>query len=40
MSDDIARVTKVHPAGERVLRVRFASDRRGCKLDMATDDLD
>jgi Protein of unknown function (DUF2442) len=34
MSDDIARVTKVRPAGGRVLRVHFAGDRRDYKLDL------
>ena len=34
MSDRIARVTKVRPAGESILRVRFAGDRRDCELDM------
>ena len=34
MSDEVARVTKVHPADGRVLRVRFAGDRRDYKLDM------
>jgi hypothetical protein len=34
MGDDIARVTKVRPAGGRALRVRFAGDRRDYKIDM------
>src|SRR5437016_4482912 len=34
MSDDIARVTKVRAAGDRILRVRFAGDRRDCDVDM------
>jgi len=34
MSDDLTRVTKARPAGERVLTVRFAGDRRDHKLDM------
>src|SRR5437870_3850362 len=34
MSDDLTRVTKVRPVGERVLSVRFAGDRRDHKLDM------
>jgi len=34
MSDDVTRVTKVRPAGVRVLSVRFAGDRRDYKLDM------
>jgi len=34
MSDDLTRVIKVRPAGERVLTVRFAGDRRDHKLDM------
>jgi len=34
MSDDIAKVTKVRPAGGRVLRVRFAGDRRARELDL------
>jgi DNA-binding XRE family transcriptional regulator len=34
MSDDIARVTKVRPAGERILHIRFAGDRREHKLDL------
>jgi hypothetical protein len=34
MSDEVARVTKVRLAGGRVLRVRFAGDRRDYKLDM------
>jgi hypothetical protein len=34
MNDDIARVTKVRPADGRVLRVRFAGDRRDYKLDV------
>jgi hypothetical protein len=34
MGDDVTRVTKVRPAGGRVLRVRFAGDRRDRALDM------
>src|SRR6266852_8548571 len=34
MPDDIARVTRVRPGGERVLRVRFAGDRREHELDL------
>jgi hypothetical protein len=34
MSDDVTRVTKVRPAGDRVLSVRFVGDRRDHKLDM------
>ena len=34
MSDDIARVTKVRASGDRLLRVRFAGDRRDRELDM------
>ena len=34
MSDEIARVTKVRAAGDRVLRVRFAGERRDRELDM------
>lgn len=34
MSDDMARVTMVRPAGERILRVRFAGDRRERELDL------
>ena len=34
MSDSVTRVTKVRPAAERVLHVRFAGDRRHHKLDM------
>jgi hypothetical protein len=34
MVDEVTRVTKVRPAGERVLRVRFAGDRRDHQLDM------
>src|ERR1700730_17226842 len=34
MGDDIARVTKVRPTGDRVLRIRFAGDRRDRELDM------
>src|SRR6266567_542742 len=34
MSNDIARVTKVRAAGDRVLRVRFAGERRDRELDM------
>jgi predicted DNA-binding transcriptional regulator AlpA len=34
MIDEIPRVTKVHPAGGRTLRVRFAGDRRDYFLDL------
>jgi hypothetical protein len=34
MHDDVTRLTKVRPAGDRILLVRFAGDRRDCKLDM------
>jgi hypothetical protein len=34
MSDDIARVTKVRATGDRILRVRFAGERRDRELDM------
>jgi len=34
MSDDVARVTKVRAASDRVLRVRFAGDRCDRELDM------
>ncbi|HXP29833.1 MAG TPA: helix-turn-helix domain-containing protein [Stellaceae bacterium] len=34
VSDKVTRLTKVHPAGGRVLRVRFAGDRRHYELDM------
>ena len=34
MSDDIARVTMVRAASGRLLRVRFAGDRRDRELDM------
>ncbi len=34
MSDDVTRVTKVRAASGRVLRVRFAGDRRDHKLDL------
>src|SRR5689334_19161098 len=34
MRDDMARVTKVRPAGARTLRVRFAGERRGRELDL------
>jgi hypothetical protein len=34
MSDEMARVTKVRPAGARALRVRFAGDRRERELDL------
>jgi hypothetical protein len=34
MSDDVARLTKLRPAEGRVLRVRFAGDRRDQKLDL------
>ena len=34
MSDDIARVTKVRAAGDRVLHVRFAGERRARELDL------
>jgi hypothetical protein len=32
--DEIAKLTKVRPAGGRVLRVRFAGDRRERELDL------
>jgi hypothetical protein len=34
MSEDLTRVTKARPAGGRVLRVRFAGDRRDYELDL------
>jgi hypothetical protein len=34
MSEDMTRVTKVRPAGGRVLRDRFAGDRRDHSLDL------
>jgi len=34
VSDEIEKVTKVRPAGGRVLRVRFAGDRREHELDL------
>jgi hypothetical protein len=34
MSDDIAGVTRVRAAGDRILRVRFAGDRRDRELDL------
>jgi hypothetical protein len=34
MSDETTRVAKVRPGGGRVLRVRFAGDRRDRKLDL------
>jgi DNA-binding XRE family transcriptional regulator len=34
MSDDVARVTRVRSAGDRVLHIRFAGDRRDHKLDL------
>jgi hypothetical protein len=34
MGDDVTIVTKARPAGGRVLRVRFAGDRRDHELDM------
>jgi hypothetical protein len=34
MSDDVTRLTKLRPADGRVLRVRFAGDRRDQKLDL------
>ena len=34
MSDDVTRVTKVRATGDRVLRVRFAGDRRDRKVDV------
>jgi predicted DNA-binding transcriptional regulator AlpA len=33
-TDETTRVTKVRPAGARILRVRFAGDRRDHTLDM------
>src|SRR5882762_5765210 len=34
MNDDVTRLTKVRPAGNRILLVRFAGDRRDRELDM------
>ncbi len=34
MSDEVARVTKVRPARECILRIRFAGDQRDRKLDL------
>jgi hypothetical protein len=34
MNDDVTRLTKVRPAGDRILLVRFAGDRRDRELDM------
>ena len=34
MVDEVTRVMKVRPAGGRILRVRFAGDRRDHELDM------
>jgi hypothetical protein len=34
MTDNVARLTKVRPADGRILRVRFAGDRRDQELDM------
>jgi hypothetical protein len=34
MSDNVTRLTKVRPAHGRILRVRFAGDRRDHELDM------
>ena len=34
MSDEVTRVTKVRPAGERILHICFAGDRRDHKLDL------
>ena len=34
MSEEVTRVTKVHPASGRVLRIRFAGDRRDHEVDM------
>jgi hypothetical protein len=34
MTDEMARLTKVAPAGELALRVRFAGDRRSYQLDL------
>lgn len=34
MGDEMVRVTRVRPAGERTLRVRFAGDQRDRKLDL------
>jgi len=34
MSDEIARVTKVRPAGGRILRARFAGERRERQIDL------
>jgi Protein of unknown function (DUF2442) len=36
MIDDLARVTKVRPAGPRALRVRFAEDPRERELDLTS----
>ncbi|HEX3500646.1 MAG TPA: hypothetical protein VHT04_15115 [Stellaceae bacterium] len=34
MVDDIARITKLRPVGDRVLRVRFAGEQHDRKLDL------
>lgn len=34
MSDDVAKLTKVRPLGGRILRVRFAGERRDRELDL------
>jgi hypothetical protein len=34
MTDDVTRLTKMRPAGGRILHVRFAGDRRDRELDM------
>jgi hypothetical protein len=34
MTDDVTRLTKVRPANGRILRVRFAGDRRDRELDL------
>jgi len=34
VKDEIAKVTKVRPANDRILRVRFAGDRREYQLDL------
>ena len=36
MPDDMARVTKVRPAGPRTLRVRFAGESREHELDLTS----
>jgi hypothetical protein len=34
MTDNVTRLTKVRPADGRILRVRFAGDRRDRELDL------